>query len=149
MAKLYFQNGKIISRSGNLGTAEGCCCGGAPDCLGTCHGWNTSGYYTVTVDSNLGNYTLQGFGDIWYSLELGITVFFVCSTYVPCGEVEEDVGAYAEIYFGFYPNFIYGRAIIGRAKEPNCNTVGNLNNKTFNIFSCDGGVSGSLHFAIV
>lgn len=28
MAKLYFQNGKIISRSGNLGTSEGCCCGG-------------------------------------------------------------------------------------------------------------------------
>jgi len=98
----------------------------------------------------MGDYTLQGNGDTWYSPELGIYVGIVCATYIPCGSlVEESVGAYLDIYFGDYPNVTLGRAILGRAKEPECEIPGNLNNKKFNIFSCDNTVSGTIEFTVV
>jgi hypothetical protein len=44
MAKLYFQNGKIISRNGNLGTNEGCCCGGVPASGLNCNSCDVSAF---------------------------------------------------------------------------------------------------------
>lgn len=148
MVNVYSQDGKIVLRNGKVATSNSCCCGVAPDCIGFCYGWSIFDNYTITITSNMGNYILQGPGDVWYNPELGIYVSLVCATYVPCGEGEEDVGAYAEIYFGFYPNQTIGTAILGRAKEPNCNAGGNLNNKTFNIFSCDNSVTGTIKFTV-
>ncbi len=149
MVNVYSQGGKIVLRDGKIATSNSCCCGTAPNCTGFCHGWSIFDNYILTITSTMGNYTLQGNGDVWYNPELGIYVSLVCATYIPCGEVlEVAVGAYVDIYFGFYPNLTLARAILGRAKEPNCNTGGNLNNKTFNIFSCDDSVTGTLEFTV-
>lgn len=147
MAKLYFQNGKIISRSGNLGTSEGCCCGGGP-CTGPCGGWSYyANQYSLTVNTSLGNVVMPpggAFGSEW--INGNWFAQYVCTPWMDCNGNLTNSSSYINI-----SNFVIGLPAyfdgpLGTASSSICNQPGNLNGITVTLIDCFGGVTGSVTF---